>query len=334
MSSEGSPPDKDIEDILAGLGNVLKDITGPVPAGAAPPPAAQAPPPAAAAPPPAVSPAPKPDLPPPPAADQIRIELPPTTKPGVEVRVAQGIELAPRAGILGAKKPAEKKSADGKPPGLPRSEGIELRLNVASAGEPPTEPVPAPAPPPAPTPEAPPEAPLPEPIAAPSAEVAAPLAPPAPPAPPPPPDAPKIEFSAPAPAPSDPAPPAPAASEQVRQLAFLFSRDNEAACRAFAAFLASVALKVSKKPLYIEPVLFLEVGGELTATAALERARASGAVAVIALLGGLRPAQRKDLEEVFERGQRFFRVVAAEDADKRPFAIDLVVDLMLLKAEG
>ena len=120
--------------------------------------------------------------------------------------------------------------------------------------------------------------------------------------------------------------------EQIRRLAFLYSTQQTSTLAAFTRFLFEVGQKVSKKPLYIHKSLILEVSPETNPHDVLDRVQKSGAVGALALLEGLKDDKIKDLEEVFDDKDFFLRQVAPEDVGKRTIAIDLVVDLMLLKS--
>ncbi|HVE12192.1 MAG TPA: hypothetical protein VNI01_02250 [Elusimicrobiota bacterium] len=139
------------------------------------------------------------------------------------------------------------------------------------------------------------------------------------------------ETNAPKPVPPPPVKiPAGTPKEQIRRVAFLHGAEQTANCYRFAAFFEDVALKVSKKPLYVERALLLEIAPDQTSTTVLGQVMKSGAVAIFGFLEGMRPVQRKDLQELFEKSNLFFRTIAPEDAEKRAAAIDLVVDIMLL----
>ena len=120
--------------------------------------------------------------------------------------------------------------------------------------------------------------------------------------------------------------------EQVRSFAFLYAPGQQDACAAFAVFLRNVALKVSKKPLDVRTVLAQEVQPGAGAPAILEAVKSSGAVGSILWLSGMPEVQAQDIEHAFSKEEIFLRSVAPEKAQKRAFAMDMLFEIMLLKA--
>jgi hypothetical protein len=122
-----------------------------------------------------------------------------------------------------------------------------------------------------------------------------------------------------------------AAPKDLRKVAFLHSADNIEACKRFAESLSSMGLTVSKTPLHVEPVLFAAVEAGKSSLTLLGQVRAAGATLTVAVLSNLSDNQIRDLEDVFQRQQSPLRFVSPEDASERSAAIDLLVDLTLMK---
>jgi hypothetical protein len=120
--------------------------------------------------------------------------------------------------------------------------------------------------------------------------------------------------------------------EQVRSFAFLYAPGQQDACAAFGVFLRNVALKVSKKPLSVRTVLALEVQPGAGAPAILEAVKSSGAVGSILWLSGMPEVQAQEIEHASYKEEIFLRSVAPEKAQKRAFAMDMLFEIMLLKA--
>ena len=76
----------------------------------------------------------------------------------------------------------------------------------------------------------------------------------------------------------------------------------------------------------------MEVNASSKPQDVVKRVQGSKAVGVLALLEGLGDNPVRDLDEAFDEVDFFFRLVAAENYSKRTEAIDLVVDMMLLKS--
>ncbi|MFA6030637.1 MAG: hypothetical protein WC969_12340, partial [Elusimicrobiota bacterium] len=225
---------------------------------------------------------------------------------------------------------------------------------AAPAPAPAAAPAPAPAAAPAPAPAA---APAPAPVAAPAPAPAAAPAPAPAAAPAPAPVAAPSPAPTPAPAVPPPAAPAPAPAAagptgglrvvpvetppddpkkvpvaQIRRLAFLFGPGQEAKCAEFEKFLRNTALKLSKKPLHIRSALFAEVGEGAAPEAVLEAMKAAGAVGAVGVLSGLSDARVGELQEVCAKADFFFRSVPLDQTQKRTLAMDMMLELMLLKA--
>jgi len=122
------------------------------------------------------------------------------------------------------------------------------------------------------------------------------------------------------------------AKEQGRSLAFLYPPGQKEACAEFAAFLGSVALKVSKKPMGLRTALALEVKPDAGAPAILEAVKSSGAAGAILWLGAMSEAQAQDIEYAFSKAEFFLRPAGPDKAQKRVFAMDVLFEIMLLKA--
>lgn len=127
-------------------------------------------------------------------------------------------------------------------------------------------------------------------------------------------------------------PPANVPKEQVRRIAFLYAPGRKEDFEKFAAFVAEVALKVSKKPIHIHPAFVLELQPAADPAAVLQRVKEAGAVGCLAVLQGLKDSFIRDVEDAFSAEDFFLRVVDPAEASKRAAAIDLVVDMMLLRA--
>jgi len=120
--------------------------------------------------------------------------------------------------------------------------------------------------------------------------------------------------------------------EQLRSLAFLYASGQHDPCAAFARSLHHVALKVSKKPFYVRAALALEVGPGAGPAALLASVKASSAVGAILWLSGIPDAQAQEIEHAFSGEGIFLRSIAPEQAQKRVFSMDLLLDIMLLEA--
>ncbi|MBI4386638.1 MAG: hypothetical protein HY551_04595 [Elusimicrobia bacterium] len=115
--------------------------------------------------------------------------------------------------------------------------------------------------------------------------------------------------------------------EQIRSLAFFYS----VACRdkfpSFIQFIDSVALHLTKKPLYLRKVLVLEIPVDVEMARVVERI---GKSRVAAAVGFLSDINVREMEEAFSEAGIFFRSVRPEDIGKRSTALDLLVDVTLL----
>lgn len=344
MSQEPAEPDKEVEAILSDLDSILSGLGpgAPAPADPAPQPAqtVSLPPPLpmfSASPPPPVQAAP----------------LPPPPLPIFSVPAPAPAPPPPPPPVVEAPRPAPIVAEPPRP---------------APVVEPP-KPAPAPPPPPPPAPAAQPPKPAPLPPVEPPRPAPAPVAQAAPPPPPPPvalpPELPNIEIKVvtgqPAPKPAEPPKPAPApepvkpnagarpsapppvsidgieaaipegtAKDQIRSVAFFFEPTQAPKMKAFIAFLDTVALKVSKKPMYLRRPLIRSVVGADDPMALLDEARKAGTVGVVAILPGITEAWQRELDETFGGEGFFLRVFTNEDTTKRSVAVDLLVDLMLL----
>ncbi|MFH1725500.1 MAG: hypothetical protein ABII00_12895 [Elusimicrobiota bacterium] len=204
------------------------------------------------------------------------------------------IELAPRAGML---KPVEKETAEKKPSekkGLPETVQKEASPEGAQAK--------------APEPAA----------AAPEPAAVAPAAP---------------AKKGPRGVSTDPEPiPDKTPAEQIRRIAFLYDPGHETVYVKFSQFLSEVAAKVSKKPLYLHKAVVAGLTRAMDTQELLGHFKKTGAVGVFLLVEGVNKAQILDIEKTCEDEDIFFAQIAPEEVDKRTRAIDLVVDLMLMKA--
>lgn len=148
--------------------------------------------------------------------------------------------------------------------------------------------------------------------------------------------------TAPAPAPAAPLPvgddseavPATAPKEQVRRVAYAYTLACRDARERFELFLGQSARTISKKPLYLRPVLTVEVGPASDAAAIAEKARQARAVAVLAVVEGWPAAKVDALSDACSRGGLMFRSVASTDVQRKSTAVDVLVDMMLLPGEA
>ena len=120
--------------------------------------------------------------------------------------------------------------------------------------------------------------------------------------------------------------------EQVRRIAFLFSEPHGSKYKKVTKFIFDVAQKVSKKPLYVHVPLVAVVIPAIAVTEVREAVIKSGAVGAIGLLDGLPDEYIRKLDDAFDEEDVFLRIIKPEEVGKRVSAIDLVVDMMLLKA--
>jgi hypothetical protein len=120
--------------------------------------------------------------------------------------------------------------------------------------------------------------------------------------------------------------------EQVRRIAFLYSPQQANKIASFTRFIGEVALKVSKKPIYLHKTLVAQIAPGVKPDELIKQVKGTGAVGVLALVEGLPDNLIRDIEEAFNNEEFFFRQVPPTDTAKRSAAVDLVVDMMLLKA--
>lgn len=121
--------------------------------------------------------------------------------------------------------------------------------------------------------------------------------------------------------------------EQVRRLAFLSSAAQRPLLAEFVKFVDGFTRKALKKPIYLRKVLVEEVSDRSDPGAVLGRAKAAGAVAVLALISGLPEARVREFEREFAQSGLFYQVVPPGEALKRSFALDLSTQLNLLSPE-
>ncbi|MFA5138649.1 MAG: hypothetical protein WC728_05390 [Elusimicrobiota bacterium] len=126
--------------------------------------------------------------------------------------------------------------------------------------------------------------------------------------------------------------PAKTPPEQVRRIAFLYSPQQANKIAPFTRFIGEVALKVSKKPIYLHKTLVAQVAPGVNPEELIKQVKGTGAVGALALLEGLPDNFIRDIEEAFNNEDLFFHQVLPADTTKRSVAVDLVVDMMLLKA--
>ncbi len=222
-------------------------------------------------------------------------------------------------------KEAPAKAIAAKPADVPE---IKLSASTTAPAEA-TPPIPASAPPP-PTISLP--AAAPPPVQAKPAVQAPPLVQ----APPPVQEPPPVSVPTPATAATPPAA-APQASgvpentpkDQIRRVGFLYAPEQKGNVEEFLKFIDSVALKVSKKPLYIERVMVSEFPEQGDPKLAFEQAKAGKAVGVVGVLASLPESRIREIEEVFSENGMFYRTVHPDDMLKRSTVVDLLVDLML-----
>ena len=122
--------------------------------------------------------------------------------------------------------------------------------------------------------------------------------------------------------------------EQIRRVAFLHSKGQLEARDKFATFLDTSALTISKKPIYLRKCHAEEAGPQCDAKGVAARAKAAGAVAVLAVLEGLPESKSRELNDACEAAGLSFRPVAVSEVQKRSVAVDIMVDLMLLAGEA
>lgn len=121
--------------------------------------------------------------------------------------------------------------------------------------------------------------------------------------------------------------------ESVRRVGFFYSPGEKKAFDDFMKFFQDMALKVSKKPLYVDTAFTTEWSAGLDAVAAVALAKKEEAVAVVCLFTEEdKDRLSPDLEEACGKDDIFFRAVALPDAMKRGSAVELVVDLMLARS--
>ena len=120
-----------------------------------------------------------------------------------------------------------------------------------------------------------------------------------------------------------------AAKEQIRRVAFLHTPAFVKQRDLFIKFL-SQTLTTSKKPMYFRKVLVQEISADFDQAALMERIRASGAVAVLAVMDDAPEAKVKDLSDALINANLMFRAVPSSEVQKKLVALDLMVEMMLL----
>lgn len=120
--------------------------------------------------------------------------------------------------------------------------------------------------------------------------------------------------------------------EQVRRVAYLCSAQQAARFAKCEQFIFQVAQKVSKKPIHVHTAVVIQIAAGMDSQQIVATVKKSGAAGALALIEGLGDAQTRDIEETFDNEDVFYRVIPSADVGKRTMAIDLVVDMMLLKA--
>jgi hypothetical protein len=120
--------------------------------------------------------------------------------------------------------------------------------------------------------------------------------------------------------------------ENVRRVGFVYSANQKKAFDEFLKFFQEMAVKVSKKPLYVDIAFIAEWAGGMDANTAAGKAKEEDAVGVVCLFSETdKESLASDLEDVFGKQDLFVRVVAVPDAMKRGTSVELVVDLMLTR---
>lgn len=144
------------------------------------------------------------------------------------------------------------------------------------------------------------------------------------------------EPAKPAPAPAlPPLPEIPAGigKDQVRRVAILYSADCAREKDTFVGFLDQSAQTISKKPLFLRKVLIEEISASTEPKAMLDRLKAVGAVAALAVIEGMPESKARDLGEMLTSSGIMFRSIPLSEIQKRSLAVDLIVDMMLLSPE-
>ncbi|TBR24106.1 hypothetical protein EPO15_04700 [bacterium] len=93
-----------------------------------------------------------------------------------------------------------------------------------------------------------------------------------------------------------------------------------------------MAATVSKRPVYLHKSALALCDGPVSASEVLALFQKANAAGILLLSEGLPPGLADQLEKVCEDQEIFCRRVSPEEAVKRTAAIDLVIDMMLLKA--
>jgi hypothetical protein len=119
--------------------------------------------------------------------------------------------------------------------------------------------------------------------------------------------------------------------EQVRRLAFVFCSGQQAKCAELEKFLRSTALKLSKKPLHLRCVILLEIPEGCPVQAVLEAVQSAHAAGVVAVLSGLPEAKVHEFEEAFSQADCYFKAVSIDQVQKKTFAMDMMLEIMLLR---
>ena len=146
------------------------------------------------------------------------------------------------------------------------------------------------------------------------------------------------EIAAPAPAPSgdvqiDPEPiPKKTPEGQIRRIAYIYSESQKASMEKLIEFLNSVAGTVSKKPLYLHKSVVAVIKPTTRPTDLLGHLKKTKTVGVIAILEGLSYDQAADIEGLCDDEDISYRKFSPDEVGKRTSAIELLLELMLLRA--
>ncbi|MBI4052072.1 MAG: hypothetical protein HY400_06165, partial [Elusimicrobia bacterium] len=127
----------------------------------------------------------------------------------------------------------------------------------------------------------------------------------------------------------------PAASiprDQLRKVAFLYHPSQKNLFQEFAKLLDQVAQKTSRKPLFLERVFEAEFVAEAFLDPFIQKAKNDQAVSLI-LLGDYPESKVGEWETACGKMGLGLKWVTPGGAVKRSTAVDLVVDLMLMKQE-
>jgi len=100
----------------------------------------------------------------------------------------------------------------------------------------------------------------------------------------------------------------------------------------FLLFIGPVAKKFGKKPLHLHKSVVAEFREDMDIKQFLEKIKETKVVGVLAILDGMTDDRCQAFEDTCDDEEVFFKKVPGDTITKRMFAVDLVLEMMLLRA--